>query len=251
MFGRKGVTPAPKKITTLEELNEDQGYVATLDHAKVAGEFFFELCYQQLAQNGDAVGIENFLGLLASAGGVTCIATSLIEWDFLRRQSVGGNLILEQEVDGTKYFCGDLPSRYLYESQISLLNIALPYAMKHGAAIEHDFLHEPISHAMQTVGTPQFGVPRIADEHRPGASPLELARIAWPQAENAFDTVQLAVDYRPAAMGFAIGKALDKAAPNMDPLTMANIVAECAVPMSMIDPIQFWDDVKKLKANAA
>ena len=52
-------------------------------------------------------------------------------------------------------------------------------------------------------------------------------------------------------MGFAIGKALDTAAQTIDPLMMARIVVECAVPMSMIDPAQFWDDLEQLRANAA
>ncbi|MEO0871868.1 MAG: hypothetical protein AAFY19_07905, partial [Pseudomonadota bacterium] len=72
MFGRKGLKPAPKKVTTMEEVNEAQGHVATPEHAKLAGEMFFDLCYKQLAQGSDSVGIEDFIGLLASAGGVSC-----------------------------------------------------------------------------------------------------------------------------------------------------------------------------------
>ncbi|TAD82588.1 MAG: hypothetical protein EAY70_03315 [Sphingomonadales bacterium] len=251
MFGRKGLNPAPKRVSTMEELAEAQGHIASLDHAHVAGEMFFELCYKQLAQGGDAVGIEDFIGLLASAGGVACIATSLIEWEFVRMGPFEGDPILEQQIGGKTYFCGDLPTRYLYESQFSLLNIALPYAMKHGAAIEHDFLHEPVAHAMKTVGTPQFGVPRLPAANRLNAKPLELARTAWPQADHLFDTVQLALQFRPAALGFAIGKAFDTAGTVIDPLVMATIAVECAVPMSMSDPHQFWGDRQRLKANAA
>lgn len=258
MFGRKGLNPAPpappvsrKVVSSMEELAEAQGHVTTLDHAHFAGETFFELCYRQLARGGEAVGIEDFIGLLASAGGIACIATSLIEWEFVRHGPVSGDPILEQQVAGQSYFCGDLPSRYLYESQLSLLNIALPYAMKHGAEIDHDFLHEPIAHAMRSVGTPQFGMPRLPVQHRLNASPLELARLAWPQADHTFDTLKLGLQYRPAALGFAIGKALDTAGRTIDPLIMATIAVECAVPMAMVDPAQFSDDLDRIKANAA
>ncbi|WP_298466689.1 hypothetical protein [uncultured Erythrobacter sp.] len=251
MFGRKGLKPEPKPVSTLADFNEAKGFVATPEHAHAAGELFFELCYNQLAQNGDAVGVENFIGLLASAGGVTCIATSLIEWDFVRMQPNTGDLILEQQVAGNSYYCGELPTRYLYESELSLLNIALQYAMKHGAPIQHDFLHEPIGRAMESVGTPHFGIPRLTAEHTPDASPLDLAKIAWPQAEHTFDSANLALEYRPAAMGYAIGKAIDTAAGTLDPLLLAQIAVEHAVPMSMVDPAQFWDDLQTLKANAA
>lgn len=255
MFGRKGLSPAakpePKRVSSMEELAAAQNHVATAEHAKVAGELFFDLCYQQLAQDQNAVGVEDFIGLLASAGGVACIATSLIEWEFVRMRPFEGEPILDQQVGGQTFYCGDLPTRYLYESQLSVLDIALPYAMKHGAAIDHDFLHEPVAHAMRTVGTSQFGVPRLPAAHRLNATPVELARTAWPQADYLFDKVDLALQYRPAALGFAIGKALDKAATVIDPLVMATIAVECAVPMSMVDPMLFWDDRKRLDANAA
>ncbi|MCK0128275.1 hypothetical protein [Erythrobacter sp. F6033] len=251
MFGRKGIKPEPKPIATLADANEAQGFIATAEHAHAAGELFFELCYQQMAQNGDSVGIENFIGLLASAGGVTCIATSLIEWDFVRMHPHSGDPVLEQVVGGKTFYCGDLPTRYLYESELSLLNVALQYAMKHGAPIRHDFLHEPIGRAMESVGTPHFGIPRLTAEQTPDASPLELAKVAWPQAEHTFDSAKLALEYRPAAMGFAIGKAIDTAAGTLDPLPLAQIAVEHAVPMSMVDPAQFWDDLQTLKANAA
>ncbi len=255
MFGKKGLksAPAPKpiEVRTLDDVNEAQGFIATAEHAHVAGEMFFELVYQQLAQSGDPVGIENFVGLLASAGGVACIATSLIEWDFVRHQPHSGDLVLEQQVGGNTYYCGDLPTKYLFESELSVLNVALQWAIKHGAPIQHDFLHEPINRAMQSVGTPHFGVPRLTAENTPDATPLQLAAIAWPQAEHTFDTAKLAIQYRPAAMGFALGKAIDTAAGVLDPMVLAQIAVEHAVPMSMVDPAQFWDDLQAIKANAA
>lgn len=251
MFGRKSVKPASRVVSTMEELAEAQGHIGTAEHARLSGEMFFESCYRQLAQGGDAVGIEDFIGLLASAGGVACIATSLIEWEFLKEGSFDGDPILEQQVGGSSYYCGDLPTRYLFESELSLLNTALPYAMKHGAAIDHDFLHEPIGHAMRAIGTADFGAPRLPREHQLSYAPVELARAAWPQADHTFDTVKLALQYRPAALGFALGKAFDMAGRTIDPLIMATIAVECAVPMSMIDPAQFWDDLQRIKAHAA
>lgn len=251
MFGRKGTKPAKKVVSTMDQLAEAQGHVATIEHAQVAGEFFFDTCYRELSRGGEGVGISDFIGLLASAGGVACIATSLIEWEFVRNSPFAGDPILEQQVGGKSYFCGDLPTRYLYESQFSLLNIGLAYARKHGAPIDHDFMHEPIAGAMRTVGTAQFGVPRLPEEHRPSHPPIELARIAWPQADHIFDTVNLALQYRPAALGFAIGKAIDTGVQIVDPLIAATIAVECAVPMAMVDPMEFWDDRERLKANAA
>lgn len=251
MFGRKGTKPANKVVSSMEQLAAAQGHIATAEHAQVAGEFFFETCYRQLAQSGEAVGLSDFVGLLASAGGVACIATALIEWEFVRMRPVPGEPVLEQQIGGQSYYCGVLPTRYLYESELSLLNIGLAYARKHGAPIAHDFLHEPVARALQSVGTPQFGVPRLPAEHRPSHAPIDLARIAWPQADHIFDTVDLALHYRPAALGFAIGKAIDTGARTVDPLILAQIAAECAVPMAMIDPAQFWDDLQRLKANAA
>ena len=250
MFGRKGLNPSPVEVSTLEQVGAAQGHVATLEHAQVAGEFFFELLYQQMAQAGDPVGIENFLGLLAAAGGVSCIATALCEYETIRMRPHDPDLLFEREVGGRSYFMGDLPTRYLFEHSTSLLNIALAYAIKHGAQIEHDFLHEPIKHALNSIGTSDFGVPRLPRDHTPNALPIELALCAWPQADHSFDAVCLAVEYRPAALGFAIGKAIDLSAQSLDPLIIAKIVVECAVPMATVDPSQFLGRLNEIRANS-
>ena len=103
---------------------------------------------------------------------------------------------------------------------------------------------------MNAVGTPQFAVPRLPDANRPNAHPLDLAECAWPQAEHSFDTLGLAIEWRPAALGFAIGKAIDLCAPSLDATLLARLVVEHAVPMAMIDPSRFMDRLAQLRANA-
>ncbi len=262
MFGRKGLgatsakyaTEAPARSPALSHsliaIGQQQGHVGTIEHAKTSGEFFFQLLYNQMASGGDAVSIENFVGLLASAGGVACIATALCEYEILKTGPHDENLLLEQKVDGDSYFIGDLPSRYLYGFESSLLDIAMLWAMKHGAQIEHDFLHEPVRHVTNSVGTPQFGIPRLPEANRPNALPLDLAECAWPQAEHTFNSVGLAIEWRPAALGFAIGKAIDLSSQALDPLLLAKIAVEHAVPMASIDPSQFLDRLSLLRANS-
>jgi hypothetical protein len=249
MFGRKGLNASPSTSQTLADVNQQQGHVCTIEHAQAAGEFFFELVYQQMSRGFEAVGIENFLGLLASAGGVACIATALCEYETLKMRPHDPDLLLSQEIDGHAYFIGDLPTRYLYEHKHSLLNIALPWAMKHGAQLSEDFLHEPVRHVMRSVGTRDFGIPRLPAGHMPDALPIDLALTAWPQAEHAFDKLGLAIDWRPAAIGFAIGKAIDKGAQSVDPMILARIVVECAVPMAAIDPSRFLERLNTIRAN--
>lgn len=253
MFGRKGSQESSTRLETLAQVGEAQGHVGGLEMAQSAGEFFFELLYQQMvsaSDPGDPVGLENFIGLLASAGGVATIATALCEFEVIRGHDENPNLLLEQQIDGQSYFIGDLPTRYLYESECSLLNIALQWAMKHGANIDHDFLHEPVQHVMQSAGKPQFGIPRLPAANMPDALPIDLALCAWPQAEHAFDTVGLAVEWRPAAIGFAVGKAIDKGAQTLDPMIMAKVAVECAVPMAAIDPSRFLDRLNDIRAAA-
>ncbi len=258
MFGRKGLAPkseppqaarSPATSHAFTDIGRLEGHTGTIEHAKVSGEFFFQLLYQQMSKGSDPVGIENFLGLLASAGGVSCIATALCEYEILKMRPHDDNLLREQQVGGHSYFIGDLPARYLYERENSLLDIALRWAMKHGARIDHDFLHEPIRYAVQSVGSPEFGVPRLPPQHMPNALPLELALCAWPQAENAFDQAGLPIEWRPTALGFAIGKAIDTSASTIDPMILARIVVEHAVPMASIDPSRFMDRLEELRAN--
>lgn len=259
MFGRKVVDPSPAREISpaisenFIRVGELQGHIATIEHAKVAGEFFFEILYQKMASAipGEPVGLENFVALLSSAGGVACIATSLCEFEIVRMRDPETNWILEQQVGGHSYFIGDLPGRYLYECKNSLLNIALMYARKCGADIRHDFLHEPIAHAQRSIGTNAFGVPRLPSENMPDALPFDLAMCAWPQAELAFEETGLALEWRPAALGFAIGKAIDTGAQALDPMILAKVAVECAVPMSTVDPSRFMDRIDTLRANYA
>ncbi len=253
MFGRKGLQKEPIVLRTLPEVSKAQGHQGGMEFAQVSGEFFFELLYQQMVASGDPsdpVGLENFIGLLASAGGVACIATALCELEVVKGHDTNPNLVLERQEGGQSYFAGDLPSRYLYESEASLLNIALQWAMKHGAQIEHDFLHEPVDHTMQSVGSSQFGVPRLPPEFTPNALPIDLALCAWPQADIAFEAAGLAMEWRPAALGFAIGKAIDLGASSLDPMVLAKIAVECSVPMAAVDPSQFLPRLDELRQHA-
>jgi hypothetical protein len=56
---------------------------------------------------------------------------------------------------------------------------------------------------------------------------------------EALDLYEVRPEDRPSAIGFAIARAIEAGKGAIDPLLAAQVVTECAVPMSKVDPRRF------------
>ena len=260
MFGRKKVQhpPAPPPPPPPAAGGGDSGdphshpgHQAVLRHlderekqeplvrAQVVGGIVFDLFVQMLSEQGGRVRIEDLIAALASIGGHLCLTAAL---DQLGREGLtpkAAGMMELQDREGNIYFFGDLPNRFLLESESALLSLVLGAAHAQGAPVSLEMVHEAMKRTASRVGSPDFGRPEVPEPHQPALSPFDWVRHGRGRMSEALDLYEVPPPQRPAAAGFALQRAIGEGCQVLDPLLAARIAVECAVPMAKVDPRRF------------
>ena len=210
-----------------------------LIRVQLAGTVVFDLFARLLRQERGRVRIEDLIAALASLGGHLSLVGVL---DTLRERRLTPAQVGMLEVegrDGHRYYFGDEPNRLLLESSTSLLSLVLGAAHAHGAPVSLEMVHDAMRRTADRVGTAEFGKPELPDEHQPALSPFDWVRHGRSKIVEALDLYEVPLLSRPAAVGFALQRAIDEGREALDPLIAAKIAVECSVPMAKVDPLRF------------
>jgi hypothetical protein len=136
--------------------------------------------------------------------------------------------------DGKQYFFGDPLNEALAGSQYSVWGLT-GGAAQHAGAKEFPDLNEIFQHTSSVLGSEQFGIPRLPENHRAADTPINYLKALWPAL---FPTVKLLcpkpVDW-PILYSFAIQEAIDMSVQAIHPELAFRIVMESAIPMSKVD----------------
>ncbi|MBX5170021.1 hypothetical protein HJB84_09065 [Rhizobium sp. NZLR1b] len=189
---------------------------------------------QEIAEDGRFRMID-LLAALGSIGGFSCVLAALNVAEAGQCRD-GADLVTMETRDGSRYYAGNLPNAFLLESHDSLLALTYGAAGNQGAVLSQETVLDTFRHVAATIGDPQFGRPRLAQDDQPGALPISYVRRLWPIARQVLDMNHVPVRRRPLAIGMAIELAFAIDEQPIDPLLAAQIVTECAVPMAKIDP---------------
>lgn len=254
MFGRKKVQPPspppPPPPPSAEDPRDHPGHQAVLRHlgerekeeplirAQVAGGALFDL-FARLLASERGVRIEDLIAALASIGGHLCLTSVM---DPLAAQGLGPKSAGMMEVadrEDNLYYFGDAPNRLLAESEHSLLSLVLGAAHAHGAPVSLEMLHEAMKRTAASVGSDDFGTSTVPEAHQQSLSPFDWVRHGRLRAIEALDLYQVPPQLRPAAVGFAIQRAIGAGRDVLDPLVSARIEIDFAVPMAKVDPRLF------------
>lgn len=248
VFGRKGLNKPPQRAfaaaqaaaqespghrNVLELLDREQAE-KPYQRAQMGGTVLFDLVPKIIADER-GVHIQNLVAILASCGGAACLkaAFSTLEQAGQTPQQAGMMVIEGQ--DGRTYYYGDLPNRFLWESEASLLGLTLGAAQELGGAVSAQMVEEVMGHVAKSVGTPEFGVPRLNDIERTSDLPIEWAKVFNAKLAQALDTYEVPYDQRPAAFGFALQRAIAAGRQAAPPASLARLAIECAIPMAKLD----------------
>ncbi|MBB2753515.1 UNVERIFIED_ORG: hypothetical protein GGI57_004237 [Rhizobium aethiopicum] len=189
---------------------------------------------QEIAED-DRFRMIDLLAALGSVGGFSCILAALNVAEAGQCRD-GADLVIVETRDGSRYYAGNLANAFLLESHDSLLALTYGAAGNQGAVLSQETVLDTFRHVAATIGDPQFGRPRLADDDQPSALPISYVRRLWPIAQQILDVNHVPVRRRPLAIGMAIELAFAIDQQTIDPLLAAQIVTECAVPMAKIDP---------------
>lgn len=207
---------------------------------QVAGKGVFDVACQVLSGLGGREGIrvEDLLALLGSTGGFSVILTVLAHLKEAGDSLETAGIQHIGTKDGKHYYFGEFPNHILLNSEMSVLGLSLGMAQKLGGEVGFDEVSEASTHVINTIGTPEFGVPRLPEAHRPVIAPAEFVSQLWPRINAELDRYQVHFLHKPTVIGFAIQNAMQAGKETLPPDLAAKIIIECAVPMSRLDPAE-------------
>jgi hypothetical protein len=165
----------------------------------------------------------------------------------------GGAFVVVSTANGETYYFGDLLNSYLIPQnhplgpgQYTLWSfLAAAVQDSGGKPLSPQEVGEIFKNSTATAGSPQFGVPRLPEAHRPRWSPREALNAFWPLAVEALSSEanvpgrkgqRLAPSHWPAAIALTAQKLIKLSKEALDPALSMRIVLEAAVPMSKVDP---------------
>ena len=177
----------------------------------------------------------NAAGALAGFGCQVGVRKALIEDCGLSESSL---LTRVDAIDGRHFYTGDMLDEQLFSTNpnvITLWKLAEVGMEKHGEAKLPDFV-ELAEHVNRTIGTEEFGIPRIPDIHRAHHLPYEVLFVFWEQAQNLMKENEVPPRYYGWLFGLMAQKLMEEIENRISPLLAAKIFLEAAVPMSRVDP---------------
>ena len=196
------------------------------------------LMARQISRGGHthAETILTEIGALAGFAAQMSIRKSVIEPQKLDPD----NLLVEVVTkNGEKYYFSDLSNWILFENLAqppfsiwSYLKAAVPDAMH----LLLPDISEIVSNAARTIGTRQFGVPRLPPAHKPQRLPREALDEHWRFVQQEFtDSGRDAAEW-PYDLAWAAQWQMLTSRDALAPPLAATIVMEAAIPMSKVDP---------------
>jgi hypothetical protein len=180
--------------------------------------------------------------ILTELGALTGFATQMsIRKSVIEAQGIDAETVLAEVVTkgGEKYYFGDLLNWILFENERQA-----PYSIwTHVSSVVPEVLRarlpdvtEIVSYVARTIGTRQYGVPRLPAEHMPRKLPFQAVVEHWRAVRD-----ELTASGRdPADWPYDLAAAAQwQMQTSRDLLALplaAAIVMEAAIPMSKIDP---------------
>jgi hypothetical protein len=189
--------------------------------------------------------------LMTVVGALAGFAAQQAVWDQLRkagRPFAKDAFGVAATASGEKFYFGDLLNGYLIPEGARDWTI---WGFVAAAAVEAGLPEAELpdyadmfAHVTRTIGTKDFGVPRVPDDHRPHILPKAALEMFWPRAKFILERADgpgpdpkgVAVEHWPAVIGLVARQCVLMSKDVLDPALSLRLVMESAIPMSKVDP---------------
>ena len=234
--GTRSSTPTDTAVDPLEAALlrqiEAQSKDDPLIGAKVGARYVGERMLAALTTKR-GVHIESLLCALGSLAGYSCQASVRAQ---ARAQSLDeeANFVRAEGADGKTYFFGDPLNKPLAENQYSVWSLAAGGAQTAGCTVALE-LDDIFRHVAGSVGTADFGRPRLPPEHAAHDTPLNYVEAFWPQLFPLILKFCPDPEHWPMLLGLAIQGLIVQGKEVLDPCLSLRVVMESAIPMSKVE----------------
>lgn len=178
------------------------------------------------------VHIESLLGILGSLAGYSCQAVFREELIDSGKNSENEVFTIVSGKDGKNYYFSDLPNKPLAEEKVSIWGIITQNLGENSLPD----IQAIFSHVAGSVGGDDFGIPQIPEKHKPGDLPLNYVKNMWEPLLPVIDKFCEKPIERPLLLGLAAQQVIEMGKDIISPVVAAQVVMECAIPMSKIGP---------------
>lgn len=175
------------------------------------------------------------LGVMGSLAGFACLSSVYLKFERGEISPEQIDFRVGMTEEGRRLFFGDMVNEPLFRGEMSLWSLVVEAAQKLGATHLPD-IEEVFSHVVQTANTQDYGDPRLSDEYLPRDLPSNFVRYLMPSYLPMLARYDADADKFPISFGYAIQMLMEDYADEIEPDMAAQIVIECAVPMSTLDP---------------
>ncbi|WP_421701525.1 hypothetical protein [Aliiroseovarius sp.] len=182
--------------------------------------------------------IETMLGALGSLAGFAAVVEVATAVKSGKQKAEIPDVMILTTGRGEKLWFGNRINHYVAEDAYSLWSLVVGRAQDMGGELPD--LAEIFQHTASVGGTDAFAVPRLPPEHMPGNSPVDFARVLYPQVFPILSRYDLPPQQHTLALAMAACDIMCQAKGHLDAGLMAKIVMECAIPASKLDPDQLF-----------
>lgn len=240
LFGKKRSAvsnEAAQKRALLDAAIESAREENPVAHLKIGAEELVQMLITGL-KGERGVHVESLLGILGSLAGFCCIDSTLKQAAALGRSHREVGIMEVETSDGNRYYFGDPINNLLAGSDLSLWALVAGVVNHLGSQDYPDF-QDIARHVGSTLGSPEFGRPRVPDQHKPGDLPVHYVRDLWPLVLPLLERRAPVLQERVTFFGFAVQNVMQMGKDVIAPAVAGKLVMECAVPMSKLDPSKF------------
>lgn len=178
------------------------------------------------------VHVESLLCAAGALAGYSCQAAVRARNRALGIDECSG-LTLAKASDGRTFLFGDPLNKYLAENELSVWGIAAGGAQDAGCTRILD-ISAIFKHVAASVGSSNFGVPRLPDGHPVHEHPPSYLERFWPRFAPMIARFCPNPDHWPILLGLALQELISQTRGALDPCVALQVVMESAVPMSKV-----------------
>lgn len=211
---------------------EENKKFAPLIGAKIAGKEINQRLISCL-KTEKGVHIESLLCALGSLAGYSC-QSSLRALAIEKGQHENSVFNIVKTTDGKQYFFGDALNQVLAESHSSVWTFSAAGAQDAGCKELPD-VFDIFKYVSHVVGTKDFGILRLPEEHQPHHSPIEYLKFFWPNLLSVLKQFCQHPSEWPIAFSIEIQNIIFRGKEVIDPCIALKIVMESAIQMSKVD----------------
>ena len=183
--------------------------------------------------------IETAIGVMASLAGFCCLYPVYAKYERGEIFPEQSDFQIEVAPDGTRYFYGNMIDDRLFGGEDSVCEILFDKGKRLGITAAPD-ISSVVAHSQSVMGTRDFGMVRVSQDHCPRDLPSNFVRYLMPSYIPLLRRYDPDPEKFRHSFAFAVCRLMEQNCETLSPDLALKIAIECAVPMSRLDPAEVY-----------